>query len=180
MPDGWQPTKATVDGLVAELTKAGLVDRIDVRREFTKFEGHARANARKLADWDAGYRNWVRQAVEFAERDTRNGKGPRPCWPNGLPLTPHEIKSIQQTESRKACPDLSLLALVGITPSPEQRAAAEAKAAQAAAVVDEHGFAYDGSLLDAAPKPQRSLIGSLLDAMDAAEAEGRPLVAIGQ
>jgi len=44
----------------------------DAAREFAAFADYHRARGSTMADWDAAWRTWVRNAVAFAARDRRS------------------------------------------------------------------------------------------------------------
>lgn len=47
---------------------------LDLEEEAAKFKDHALMNDRRLKDWDAGFRNWLRNAIQFRSRDGRDPK----------------------------------------------------------------------------------------------------------
>ncbi len=67
LPDGWQPSEATKawarENHPAHATKGVLAAFVD----------HARATNRKLIDWDAGFRNWIRQEEKYHPASERRG-----------------------------------------------------------------------------------------------------------
>ncbi|WP_406711016.1 hypothetical protein QEV68_10655 [Trueperella pyogenes] len=60
LPKTWTPND-THAGIAMELG-------IHLGAEATKFRDHAKATGRTLIDWDAGFRNWLRQASEYQTR----------------------------------------------------------------------------------------------------------------
>jgi len=42
---------------------------VDISGEAEKFRDHAEAHGRKLINWDAGFRNWMRMSVDFSKRN---------------------------------------------------------------------------------------------------------------
>lgn len=67
VPADWSPPAE----LLEDLRKRFPSVPIDL--ELEKFRDHSRANDRRFKDFDAAFRNWIRKAADFAERD---GKGP--------------------------------------------------------------------------------------------------------
>ena len=61
IPEDWEPT----DSHRLEARRL----RIDMDREARKFRNHAEATGRLLVDWDAGFRNWLDKAAEYAPPD---------------------------------------------------------------------------------------------------------------
>ena len=69
LPEGWQPTSAHHD-LAASLG-------VDCLHEAAKFADHAAAKDRRMRDWDAAFRTWLRQARDFgiAAKQPAGGSG---------------------------------------------------------------------------------------------------------
>ena len=65
LPDSWDPN----DGHREIAQEQG----VDLEAELVKFRDHAKANGRTQKDWDAAFRNWLRQAKRFAPAPSRNG-----------------------------------------------------------------------------------------------------------
>lgn len=61
IPDSWHPTEKHYADHPS----------IDVDHEAEAFRDHAIANSRTLADWDAGFRNWLRKAIEFGAKPAK-------------------------------------------------------------------------------------------------------------
>lgn len=83
IPAGWAPNDKHTN-LASELS-------VDLDAETAKFRDHATANGKTYRDWDAAFRNWLRNAVTFGGRVTRlperdSGWG----WPE-LPTPPPEV-----------------------------------------------------------------------------------------
>lgn len=57
IPDTWRPN----ENHRQQAAKSGL----DVQAEAGKFRNHAKSHDRRLADWDAGFRNWLTKASEY-------------------------------------------------------------------------------------------------------------------
>lgn len=68
LPDDFSLTEGMRKWAASEAPKG-----IDLERETEAFKDHARATARVLSDWDAGWRNWVRKARPVTNGVTRNG-----------------------------------------------------------------------------------------------------------
>jgi len=60
------------DGFLAEMTAA--FPELDVKDELERFRDYYRSRGKRLKDWRAGFRNWLKKAREF--RDKR-GSPPR-------------------------------------------------------------------------------------------------------
>lgn len=73
LPDTWQPNSQHRDLAASE--------RVDLHREATKFRDHAKEKDRRVADWDAAFRNWLRRAKEYGAANS-GGNGAR--TPSGL------------------------------------------------------------------------------------------------
>ena len=56
VPDDWMPDREVIDKMKAERPE------LDLRAEHDKFMDWVRANNRKYVDWNAGWRNWMRNA----------------------------------------------------------------------------------------------------------------------
>lgn len=73
LPANWQPALLKPDGqagTIAARKPAGWIER-----QLSKFKDHALQNRRLCADWDAAWRNWIKQADEMDERHGRNSLG---------------------------------------------------------------------------------------------------------
>lgn len=71
LPEGWKPS----EDLVGFGTSRGL-SRADIELEAEKFVGHAQANDRRQADWDAAFRTWLIKAQEYRGASSpRRGAG---------------------------------------------------------------------------------------------------------
>jgi hypothetical protein len=73
LPPDWRPSE---NGL--EFARVSGLDDWQTQEQIEQFCDHARATGRKLIDWEAGWRNWIRKYHEF------HRSSPRP------PLTPRE------------------------------------------------------------------------------------------
>ena len=62
VPDDWMPDRDVIDKMKAERPE------LDLRTEHDKFMDWVRANNRKYVDWNAGWRNWMRNARGTASR----------------------------------------------------------------------------------------------------------------
>jgi hypothetical protein len=62
VPDDWMPDRAVIDKMKAERPE------LDLRMEHDKFMDWVRANDRRYVDWNAGWRNWMRNARSGAAR----------------------------------------------------------------------------------------------------------------
>lgn len=56
VPDDWKPDRDVIDKMKAERPE------LDLRTEHDKFMDWVRANNRKYVDWNAAWRNWMRNA----------------------------------------------------------------------------------------------------------------------
>lgn len=65
MPIEWEPN--------AKHHEIAAEDGLSIDRELERFRDYCEANAKTYADWDAGFRTWLRNAVKFGGR---NGKAP--------------------------------------------------------------------------------------------------------
>lgn len=66
LPDNWQPTP--------EHAETAHRLHLDLDSEAEDFRNHAQAKGRRLVDWDAGFRSWLKKSAEYAqERQGRNG-----------------------------------------------------------------------------------------------------------
>lgn len=65
LPDDWQPNQQHHGYAVA--------NQIDLAVEWPQFADHHRSKGTTMLDWDAAFRNWLRNAVKFR---ARNGTGP--------------------------------------------------------------------------------------------------------
>lgn len=66
LPDNWQPNDTHAE------TARRLHLNIDSEAE--DFRNHAQAQGRRLVDWDAGFRSWLKKSAEYAqERQGRQG-----------------------------------------------------------------------------------------------------------
>jgi len=68
IPADWLPNETGI-ALAREL---GL----DIARETHAFRDHALQNDRKLADWQAGFRSWLRKSAAWRQRHRGNGQFP--------------------------------------------------------------------------------------------------------
>jgi hypothetical protein len=66
VPDDWKPDRDVIDKMKQERPE------LDLRAEHDKFMDWVRANNRQYADWNAGWRNWMRNArsVPAARKST--------------------------------------------------------------------------------------------------------------
>ena len=60
LPDDWVPNLAKAQSLMAELD----LTRDEMNYCYQQMKGHAHAKDRRLANWDQGFANWVRKAVQ--------------------------------------------------------------------------------------------------------------------
>lgn len=84
LPTNWLPAPLKADGqagLVAARKPVGWIER-----ELSKFKDHALQNRRLCADWDAAWRNWIKQADEYDGRQRTDRMG-RDQSPDGLSPT---------------------------------------------------------------------------------------------
>ena len=72
LPDSWQPNDAH-HTLAAD-------EQLDCHREAAKFRDHAQATGRRMRDWDAAFRTWLRRAGEYAATQPA-GRGRAPAEP---------------------------------------------------------------------------------------------------
>ncbi len=73
LPANWKPAPLKPDGqagLIAARKPAGWIER-----QLSKFKDHALQNRRLCADWDAAWRNWIKQADEIDDKQRTNGMG---------------------------------------------------------------------------------------------------------
>lgn len=87
IPGTWKPNSQHVDFAAT----AGLV----VAREAERFRDHHQSKGSTMKDWDAAFRNWLRNAVEY-------GRG-RPALtpvPNG-PVDPSTLPPVEQSWMRR-------------------------------------------------------------------------------
>lgn len=73
LPSNWQSLPLKPDGqagMIVARKPAGWIER-----QLSKFKDHALQNNRLCSDWDAAWRNWIKQADEMDERQQRNGVG---------------------------------------------------------------------------------------------------------
>jgi len=73
MPVGWKPRPAEV----AKGRDLGLSD-VDVATEAEKFENHHQSKGNVFADWDAAFRNWLINQVNWRRENngaSANGRG---------------------------------------------------------------------------------------------------------
>lgn len=136
IPEGWKPDSSVVDDLRLKYP------RVDLDEALEGFSEYAETHDRRVANWNSAFRSWVRKANEFALRDGRVSK---PMHPNGISLTPAELKRAQQVESRKSRPDVALLEAAGIPLTHEQRVnlGLAGPAASGAQIIDADGFTCD-------------------------------------
>ena len=57
--DGWQPGPHLIEYVNVKFPKLRLADEVE------KFSDHHRAKGSKFADWDAAFRNWIRNAEKY-------------------------------------------------------------------------------------------------------------------
>lgn len=66
LPDDWHPT--------ADHEQTAQRLHLDLESEAEDFRNHAQAQGRLLANWDAGFRSWLKKSAEYAqERQGRSG-----------------------------------------------------------------------------------------------------------
>lgn len=66
LPSNWVPAPLKPDGqagMIVARKPAGWIER-----QLSKFKDHALQNNRQCSDWDAAWRNWIKQADEMDER----------------------------------------------------------------------------------------------------------------
>lgn len=151
-PDGWQPTREQVTRLSEQFPT------VDLRAEFGKFRDHALSNDRRLSDWLAGYRGWLRNAVQYAARNGRQSA--QPVNDRGIPLTPAQIKRAR-AEALKDRPDAEMLRRAGIPLTDRQRANLGMSEPSTVAVIDPDGFEYAATIEP--PPAKRSLLSEVLE-----------------
>lgn len=72
LPANWQAAPLKIDGqagLIVARKPAGWIER-----QLSKFKDHALQNRRLCADWDAAWRNWIKQADEYDGRISGMGR----------------------------------------------------------------------------------------------------------
>lgn len=69
LPANWQPIALKADGQAGRIIETWQAGRIE--RELSKFKDNALQNRRLCADWDAAWRNWIKQADEYDDRQGR-------------------------------------------------------------------------------------------------------------
>jgi hypothetical protein len=70
LPEQWQPSTATVTWALngsMGVTQTQLDEQLDA------FRDHARAYARKQANWDSAFKNWIRKAKQFGSIGSGSG-----------------------------------------------------------------------------------------------------------
>lgn len=72
LPSQWKPPTD-----VMHWSKDEGFDDETIERELAKFRDHARAKGRTCHDWNAAFRNWLRQAQDFDTRRRRSFGGDR-------------------------------------------------------------------------------------------------------
>jgi hypothetical protein len=74
LPTGWKPTVADLGYATKRGFNGGRLDDL-----LASFADHHRSRGNEMADWDAAWRNWVRNEIKFSTRrfGTTNGT-PRP------------------------------------------------------------------------------------------------------
>lgn len=72
LPANWQPAALKPDGQAGMIVARKPVGWIE--RQLSKFKDHALQNNRQCSDWDAAWRNWIKEADEIDGRRT-NGLG---------------------------------------------------------------------------------------------------------
>jgi hypothetical protein len=70
LPEGWRPSSDGLD----HAKKIGLTNR-ETELQINKFINHAREKDRRCADWDAAWRNWCLNALEFSGRSPPPAEG---------------------------------------------------------------------------------------------------------
>jgi hypothetical protein len=73
LPLNWQPSALKPDGQAGLIAAAKPVGWIE--RQLSKFKDHALQNNRLCSDWDAAWRNWIKQADEIDEQRRPNTLG---------------------------------------------------------------------------------------------------------
>lgn len=68
IPDGF-PNAAAISAATSKINSARVA--VDARREAEKFRDHALAKGARYVDWPAAFRNWIGNAITYAERDGR-------------------------------------------------------------------------------------------------------------
>lgn len=59
LPDGWEPSRETVEKMHARYPD------VDLRAEHEKFTNHHRGKGSRMVDWNAAWRNWIIRADEW-------------------------------------------------------------------------------------------------------------------
>jgi len=98
----------------------------EVNREAAKFIDYARANGRTYRDWSAAWRNWERNAAEFAARDGRGivaDPAPLPKLPPGTGELPPVLTAQPRPTAPREPPDNPVLRALGASPRPQSGAA---------------------------------------------------------
>lgn len=70
IPDDWKPNTSHQEHAEEH--------ELDLSTEAFRFRNHAHSNDRRLRDWDAGFRNWLSKAQEFAASKPKERKPPPP------------------------------------------------------------------------------------------------------
>ncbi len=70
LPSDWEPTETLIGWA------RGKHPTVDLSKETEKFKDHWEAKGEVRASWDATWRNWIRRAEEYGEKD-RSGSGKR-------------------------------------------------------------------------------------------------------
>jgi uncharacterized protein YdaU (DUF1376 family) len=60
LPEGWVPDLGKASAMMAEME----LTRDEMNYCYQQMKGHAHATDRRLANWDQGFANWVRKAVQ--------------------------------------------------------------------------------------------------------------------
>jgi hypothetical protein len=73
LPPNWRPASLKPDGQAGRIVAAKPVGWME--RQLSKFKDHALQNNRLCSDWDAAWRNWIKEADEIDERRRPNTLG---------------------------------------------------------------------------------------------------------
>lgn len=83
LPEDWSPNE-THQQIASE-------EGVDLDREAENFRDHATANDRRMVDWDAAFRTWLRKARDYG---AANGKHSTPQRKDPLTRTPAELDAM--------------------------------------------------------------------------------------
>jgi hypothetical protein len=72
LPANWQPMDLKPEGQAGQIVARKPSGWIE--RQLSKFKDHALQNNRQCSDWDAAWRNWIKQADEYDERTNTLGR----------------------------------------------------------------------------------------------------------